>query len=259
MALDTHRCFVALLIVLILSCSNLCRASLPQFYVPQDGNADQRRGQLIQAFEDAFLMAKVAAVTFDPCEEVFLRYFRPIEAPFVKNVFQTIANIPLNLDLDSQNVIDILSSAAVAEELQPKFANLELAWGNHPSLPERYQDCGKEVANGGGGNVAAFLFIDPMVLGDSALISICDLTWEFPTLKEVFSPPASGRNAQGNPLPGYTCEGLGDRDTDWMSCPGGMLLHELMHWTALLEDVPGYSDLIDENSDGFPQIVDFCK
>ncbi|KIW89774.1 uncharacterized protein Z519_09931 [Cladophialophora bantiana CBS 173.52] len=209
------------------------------------------------AFEDAVLLARVTAATFDPCEETLLRYFRPLEAAFVKQVFQTIANIPLSQELDGDNVVGILSSASVAQDLQPKFDQLEIAYGNHPTLPENKQDCGKAAAKGEGGITAAFAFIDPRVLGDIALVSMCDEAFEYPTLEEIANPSSSARDPQGNPEPGYTCDGLGDHDSDWMTSPGGVLLHELLHWTFLLEDIPGFEDIIDENEDNFPQIIDF--
>ncbi|KAH0846183.1 hypothetical protein FOPE_12510 [Fonsecaea pedrosoi] len=86
---------------------------------------------------------------------------------------------------------------------------------------------------------------------------MCDEAFEYPSPEEVANPPSSVKAPEGNPEPGYTCDGLGDDDSDWMTSPGGILLHELLHWTFLLDDITGFSDIIDENDDEFPQIVDF--
>ncbi len=254
MRLQSVKHLTIFLVVPLLSVQR-CNAALPDFAVAEGSTVQEPEQSLQQAFKDAVTLARVAAVLFDPCEAAYTRYFLPIDATFVKQVFQTIANVPLNLQIDADTVVDILSSAGVASDLQPKFDKLELALGDNPSLPEGKQMCGTQQPDGG--TVFAFSYIDPGALGAVALVSLCDNTFQFPTLDEIFNPPASARDASGDPLPGYTCDGLGDHDTDWMTTPGGILLHELMHWTYLLEDIPNYDDLIDENDDDFPQIVDF--
>ncbi|KIV95057.1 hypothetical protein PV10_02759 [Exophiala mesophila] len=45
-------------------------------------------------------------------------------------------------------------------------------------------------------------------------------------------------------MPGYTCAGLGDRDTDLMLSPAGVLLHEYMHWSYLFRHVPRFDHYI---------------
>lgn len=230
------------------------QAAIPDFIVADGTTVQQPQEALEQAFKDALTLARVAGSLFDPCETAYQRYFRAIDAVFVKHVFQTVANIPLDSLVNANSVVALLSSAAVASDLQRKFSHLELALGNNPSLPESKQVCGAES---NGGTTFAFSYIDPGALGSASLVSLCDDTFRFPTLGEIENPAASGRDGQGNPLPGYTCDGLGDHDTDLMSTPGGILLHELMHWTYLLEDIPNYEYVIDENDDGFPQIVDF--
>ncbi|OQU97394.1 hypothetical protein CLAIMM_03328 [Cladophialophora immunda] len=120
--------------------SRICAANVPKFSAVEGTSHDWQIRQVKQAFEDAVLPARVAVAPFDPCEEVFLRYFRPLEAAFVKHVFQTIANIPLNQELDSNNVVEVFSSVSVAQDLKPKFDQLEIAYGNHPTLPENKQD-----------------------------------------------------------------------------------------------------------------------
>ncbi|KAI1623127.1 hypothetical protein EDD37DRAFT_682610 [Exophiala viscosa] len=243
------------LVIVLLLIITPCQAVLPEFIIAEGTKVQEPQQALQQSFKDAITLARVAGSLLDPCEGVYLRFFCAIDAVFVKQVFQTIANIPLNSEIDGNTVVEILSSAAVAENLQPKFSSLELALGNNPSLPASKQVCGKQVD---GGQIFAFSYIDPGALGPVALVSLCDPTFGFPTLVEIEDPSADHRDADGDPLLGYTCDGLGDHDTDWMQTPGGVLLHELMHWTYLLEDIPNYEDLIDENEDGFPQIADFA-
>ncbi|EXJ90668.1 hypothetical protein A1O1_03772 [Capronia coronata CBS 617.96] len=234
--------------------SNLCNASLPEFSIAEDVTLEQADQKLQESFMDALILARVTATTFSACDASFLRYFRALEATFVQDVFETIANFPLDHQIDEETVIEILSSASVASELQPKFAKLEIAIGNHPALPEEKNLCGTQSE---GGTVFAFTYLDPSALGDVALISLCEETFQYPSLQEIENPPDHVRDAEGRPLPGYTCDGLGDHDTDWMSSPGGVLLHELLHWIYLLEDIPNYHDLIEMNEMGDHQIGDF--
>ena len=45
------------------------------------------------------------------------------------------------------------------------------------------------------------------------------------------NPPGWGRvggNPVGDPLPGFGCDGLGDRDSGYMEGPGSTMLHEFM-------------------------------
>lgn len=245
--------FLTLVTSLLLATFHSSLAALPQLFIAEGTSVQEPQEQLEQAFKDAITLARVTASLFDACEPAYTRYFRAIDAVFVKNVFRTIANIPLGPDIDANNIVNILSDASVYE-LQPKFDKLEIALGNNPSVPLSKQACGKTFD---GGTAFAYSYIDPAALGPVALISLCDDTFLFPTLDQIENPPSDKKDAQGNPLPGFTCDGLGDHDTDWMTSPGGIMLHEMMHWTYLLEDIPNYDDIIDGNDDGFPQIADF--
>lgn len=253
--MESHLLGKSLLFMLLfLLSSKLCCASLPEFSIAEGVTVAQPDQRLQEAFKDALILARVTAATFDTCDGVFLRYFRTLEATFVQDVFRTIANFPVEEQIDDQTIIEIISSASVVSELQPKLAKLEIALGNHPALPEDRNLCGTQSA---GGTVFAFTYADPSALGDVALISLCEQTFQYPSLQEIENPPSTVRDAEGNPLLGYTCDGLGDHDSDWMSSPGGVLLHELMHWIYLLEDIPNYYDLIEENELGDHQIGDF--
>lgn len=245
--------FLTLVASLLVAALHTSFAATPQFFIPKGTSLQQPQEQLEQAFKDAVTLARVTASLFDACEPAYTRYFRAIDAVFVKNVFRTVASIPFGSNLDADTIIDVLSSSPV-HDLQPKFEKLEIALGNNPSVPRSKQACGKQF---GGGTAFAYSYIDPAALGPVALVSLCEDTFLFPTLDQIENPPPEKKDGQGKPLPGFTCDGLGDHDTDWMTTPGGILLHEMIHWTYLLEDVPNYDDIIDENDDGFPQIADF--
>lgn len=55
-----------------------------QVYAPNPELRHRLGLQLRQGFKDALIMAAVTALTFNPCEEVFLRYFGPGDADFVR-------------------------------------------------------------------------------------------------------------------------------------------------------------------------------
>ena len=149
--------------------------------------------------------------------------------------------------LDEDTVLDILSSAPV-HDLAPLFNHLELSVGNHPDLPETKQLCGTSQ---NGVTPVAFTFLS-QALGDWAWVSLCDDIWQYPSLEEILDPLNLKKGS-----PGWGCDGLGDHDSELMTSLGGVLLHEMMHWSGLLEDVPNFDDLIEEGEIGFPQIGDF--
>ncbi|KIW76207.1 hypothetical protein Z517_10953 [Fonsecaea pedrosoi CBS 271.37] len=215
----------------------ICAANIPKFSAVEGVSHDRQIQRVVQAFEDVVLLARVATATFGPCEEIFLRYF---SAP--------------GSDIRQTGLPDNCKHAPQPGAGRPESKIRSV--GNcirEPSRPSRKQ---ASVPKGEGGTTAAFAFIDPRVLGDIALVSMCDEAFEYPSPEETANPPSSVKAPESNPEPGYTCDGLGDDDSDWMTSPGGILLHELLHWTFLLDDITGFSDIIDENDDEFPQIVD---
>lgn len=242
--------------------STLCNASLPHF-VPATASSPVQNAntKLRVAFADAILLARVAAITFNPCDEIFLRYFRPEEADFVKHVFMEVANIHAD-HIDSQNVESILSASSVAYELHEKFGNLEIALGDHPEVEEGERLCGRILtASGFGVYSYTTLDFDELDLdaedgGQYAWQSLCEEAFDFPFLWEI---ELLATDLSGHILPGHTCAGLGDRDSDYMDSPGGILLHELMHWTYLLETVDRFSSLIEPDEGGFHQIRDYSN
>lgn len=242
-----------------------CSANLPQFVVPYHTSVQQPGQKLQQAFRDAVMLARVAAATFDPCEELFLRYFTAEEADFVKQAFRTLANIAPDQVIAEQSIRALLSGSRAVGNLQPRFANLDIALGDHPDVPEVDKLCGRVLESGFMLDAYTYLDVDEFDMSDGAsemnMISLCEEVFEFPSLPEIEDPPNQpwARDAWGKPLPGFTCNGLGDTDSDWMASPGATLLHELMHWSYLLKDTPGFSDLIDKDEAGLPQVRDFSQ
>lgn len=60
----------------------ISRAVSPNFQAYSQ-NTQQRqalRDQMVQGFKDALVLASVTALTFNPCEETFLRYFEEDDA-----------------------------------------------------------------------------------------------------------------------------------------------------------------------------------
>lgn len=239
----------------------LCNASIPQF-IPASLNTPiaNANAKLRVAFGDAILLARVAAVTFDPCDEIFLRYFRPEEAEFVKNLFLEIANIRAS-KIDVHNIESILSSPSVIFQLHDKFENLEIALGDHPEVEPQDRICGRILTDTGFGVYAyTTLDIDDFDIdaegGRYSWQSICEESFDFPFLWDI---ELIATDPSGHVLPGHTCAGLGDRDSDFMDSPGGIILHELTHWSYLLETVPGFSELIEGDEGGFHQIKDYSN
>ncbi|KAK5050403.1 hypothetical protein LTR84_003684 [Exophiala bonariae] len=249
----TLTCFLILI--------SRCDASFPQF-IPASPNTHvaNANAKLRVAFGDAILLARVAAVTFDPCDEIFLRYFRPEEAEFVKNVFLAVANIRTT-EIDAENVESILSSPSVIFQLHDKFQNLEIALGDHPEVEDEDKICGRILTETGFGVYAytTLDFDDFDIDAEGSKFSwqsICEESFEFPFLWDI---ELLATDPSGHVLAGHTCAGLGDRDSDFMDSPGGIILHELTHWSYLLENIPGFSDLIEGDEGGFHQIKDYSN
>ena len=78
-------------------------------------------------------------------------------------------------------------------------------------------------------------------LGNQALISICPVSFRFPSLGQILDPSKAG--------PG--CAGLGPVDSGWMTSLGGHILHELIRWRFLVYDGPLFDETIVEH-EGVP-------
>lgn len=162
-------------------------------------------------------------------------------------MFKTVANMPLTAKIDEGTATDVLSSSSV-HEMSPLFNHLVLSVGNHPDLPSAKKICGQAE---NGMTPLAFTFLS-QALGDWAWISLCEGVWQYPSLEQIYDPVDARKGK-----PGWGCDGLGDHDSELMTSIGSLLLHEFMHWTGLLENVPNFDDLIEEGEIGFPQIGDF--
>jgi hypothetical protein len=98
------------------------QSNLPRFVISADTTQEQKH-HLLTGFYDAITLARVAAALFDRCDPAFQRYFRPVDAEFVQNVFRTIANIDLAAVIDPNNV------GQIGTTWQPKFSRLSICLG----------------------------------------------------------------------------------------------------------------------------------
>ncbi len=95
---------------------------------------------------------------------------------------------------------------------------------------------------------------------------LCPAVLAYPTIDEIRKAgPVWKYDDQGKPKPGWSCDGLLDRDTEFMltrkylpgarsshpnipstngQTAGAWLLHELIHWRGLLEDIPDFFSFI---------------
>ncbi|OAG34403.1 hypothetical protein AYO21_11428 [Fonsecaea monophora] len=212
-----------------------------------------------EGFEDAVHIARVVALTFNPCEEqekvsiltpvvkkAFLRYFRPEEAVFVSDIFRTFANIPLDLVLTAETVVSVLTQPNA--QLNTRLAGSALFIGDGLARPtERQCD----------GTANAWMTEDND--NRDADIYICDDIFDWPSIEDIANPPQTSwaRDSHGQPRPGYSCAGLGDFDSDWMKTVGSTILHEYIHWGYLFIHVPGWYEFIRVNDQGWRAIDDY--
>ncbi|EXJ70606.1 uncharacterized protein A1O5_06676 [Cladophialophora psammophila CBS 110553] len=161
--------------------------------------------------------------------KVFLRYFRPEDADFVKNIFRTIANIPLDAVITGQTLVSVLTTPNT--ELNPRFRQATLSISDSLLPPDR-QGCT--------GRINAFMFEDDS--HGNANIYLCDPYFGWPSIEDIADPPQTpwARDNQGRPLPGYSCDNLGDYDSDWMKTTGSTILHEFIHWSWFFVYVPNW-------------------
>ncbi|KAI1624893.1 hypothetical protein EDD37DRAFT_649226 [Exophiala viscosa] len=217
----------------------------PQGVDPQGAQANDLR----QAFKDAIVIARMAAVTMNPyCDPVFERYFFPEELQFVSNVFRTIANIPLDISIEDLNggLDPGIQAMVTGRGLNPTFSLLSISIGNHPDRsPNSGDDCAVEGTD-------AYL-VHSKDNPDAGLISMCTPVWDYPSLQNILNPPAGWENDLG-----FGCDNLLDHDSDLMTPAGGVLLHELLHWGFLFEnEVPNFETVIPLTSGGDHHIRDY--
>jgi hypothetical protein len=208
----------------------LAQAQVQRPFIEDDATDEDMR-HFLAAWVDFMTLSRFVAATFSDCDPALKRYFTDAEATFVRHVFRTIANLPLDDNID-QNTIQPLLMSSVFSNVNPKMRLLRPSLGNGPLVREGTPRTCKDDG------VVAFLYEVPTLEGHedlrgSALVTIClPIFGWYPSIDEILTPPATGRDAAGNPLPGYTCDGLGDHDSDWMRFPGALILHEIMHWAC---------------------------
>lgn len=196
------------------------------------------------AWKESLAEARLVAATFDPCDPIFLRYFDKGHAQFVQDMFRTIANIDLSADLSGNNVEQYLPPRKW--QINTDFQNLKIYYGTAPEMPPEFRStmsCSSPSDPPGTGPFATLF----QRLDGTAYLSVCEQAFQYPRLATILDPPPELRlhnDPAGASLYGYTCLGLGDRDTDLMVSPAGILLHEYIHWTFLFRHVPRFNSYI---------------
>jgi hypothetical protein len=111
----------------------------------------------------------------------------------------------------------------------PKFGQLSISAGDHPSLEADEKECQDLNAKHEWAAYTIQNFGDP---DNRAYISLCDGGLRYPSLQDILDEDKAG--------PG--CDALGPDETGLMTSLGGQILHELIHWRYLLRDVPDFQD-----------------
>ncbi|KAH0846026.1 hypothetical protein FOPE_12043 [Fonsecaea pedrosoi] len=211
-----------------------------------EGLTDAQVAIFYRTFQDAIYLARHTALYW-PCDaandEVFTRYFDPEDAEFVNNIFRAIANIDFDLDLSNPETVRQLAEEPLT--YNEKFTRLSIHFlGDHPGLEQPGLPAPGHSCEDGATWLA---FVVPTYAGDSALMSVCALTYQLkPMLADVERAanwaidPAKDQSNGPQYHDGYGCENLGYVDSDWMHSTGSVMLHELLHFPGLFSDVPDY-------------------
>ncbi|KIW33162.1 uncharacterized protein PV07_00033 [Cladophialophora immunda] len=244
-------CLLAPLSFLLIAQIALCQNYGPRFRFDNQDNGNgedlpetpqQRQNDLHWGFHEALMLARMVSVTFNPCEPVFLRYFKRADADFVRDVFYTIANIPLGglpPNLQDFNAFNQFVSGFGQNAVNPKFDQLSISINDNSAIGEYTPLCATVPG------FQAYFDQKYDTLGDLGFISVCDYAFNFPSLADIENPPSWARDpTTGAPEPGFGCDGLLDHDNDYMLSLSGIMLHEIFHWPYLLRDIPGYDTYI---------------
>jgi hypothetical protein len=201
-----------LLVLTFLFFSSPSSAAVPTVWIDPTLPPDLR-ARLSNVWTECIQLARLAAITFEAdCkfDPNFDRYFEEEGAIFVKNIFYTLANIPLDTVLTEATATQLFYSSTFIG-LSPKFSKLTIAFGEPPWLPER-GTC-SDVGFGAYGLVDDFT--------GEATIVLCDASVLYPTLDEIAHPQPWAYDEQGRLREGYTCDGLLDHDSEYMLSVGG--------------------------------------
>ena len=257
MTMSLARCLNGIwTLALVFVSATFCHAALPELVTGTGGMTAQQEQMLITAFEDAINLARTVALKWseDPaCDPYFDRYFPPTETTFVEQMFRTMADIPLDIDLNTLVPFEVQQFVASLrpDRLSEKFEKLSISYGSHPSL-STFGPSEADVCSGPDDQAdTSFDPYDP----DQAWISLCPYVFDtWFSLADTERPPAY-LVAEG--IPGLTCAGLGSTETDYMWSPGAVLLHELFHWPYLFKTVSDYKNKIRRDPDGQRAIEDY--
>ncbi|KAJ9605494.1 hypothetical protein H2200_010151 [Cladophialophora chaetospira] len=251
------------ILLLFLKCTSATR---PRLAIQDDLKSDKAKWNTVNSilkteFNDMITLARVVVLTGSDCDEAFLRYFKKDDYPFVQAMFGAIANIDAPLSPDPNEALQILSTF----DLDSTLSNF---WGE---LLVSYEDL-DPVTCAEMENLDGYLIYDyeaPRPLdprypwkGSGYLVLCRDrATMKYTVPLELLgNPPAWGREggeANGEPLVGFGCDGMGPRDTGFMEPTGVTHLHEIFHWPVPFLQVEDYDKNIKENYDNGHQILDW--
>ena len=130
--------------------------------------------------------------------------------------------------------------------INAKYDQLSISAGDHPELEEDEKRC-PDIDSSHSWAAYTIQFGD---LERRSLLSICDFGFRLPSLNQILDPAKAG--------PG--CAGLGDHDSGRMTSLGSEILHEVIHWRYLLQDVADFDDVLmeyDDTDEGENIIIDF--
>ena len=161
-------------------------------------------------------------------EQYLDRYFAAkTDATFVQNIFKAILGISFdNPGLTADDLLNIMQTDAPPNILPATYGKLSISYGDHPRIPQSILDARKTCKTFG---VRGYIVFSGQGIG-GALISLCpDLFALYYSLDQTLIP---SDDLKKKGIPGLTCDGLGDHETDFMRSPGQTMLHELIHWAT---------------------------
>lgn len=140
----------------------------------------------------------------------------------MKNVFLTIANLPLDQNINPGSLENFI--LGMGQQRSPKFELLLVAINDNNELGDWVVSCDKD------GTLQAYLGQKYFLLGDRGYMPIYELTFTCPSLGQIENLPAWAIDPRTGVVElGYGCDGFLDHDNDYMMSISGIILHQLIH------------------------------
>lgn len=145
----------------------------------------------------------------------------------VRSIFRFIANLDPNVDPQTLSVQQILQELNNVDQnsYNAGFDRVTISYGDDPSMtPDQLAQLSLTCSQDH--SLQGYSLVNKNNNPTICHIAICDTTFNtYYSLRYTADPPAAAAAA----VPGLTCNGLGDRQSDYMSSAGTTFLHELMH------------------------------